>query len=337
VGKTRKSLVSTLKSQNLEFGYHADKEQPGLYLQIARGKKGPTKSWVFRYTSPVTGKRREMGLGSYRDRTLIEARAKAYEYRKQLLDGIDPITAKASTRSLQKAQHRAQVSFETAALQCIETKRYEWTNPKHTAQWTNTLRTYAFPAIGQRLVKDITNHDLLAVLQPIWLTKTETASRVRQRIETIIDWAKAHGQFEGENPARLDGPLGQLLPKAGKIKRVEHFAALPFEQLSNFMGVLRAKQSVTALALEFLILTASRTGEVIGAHQNEVDFGSKTWTIPASRMKARREHRAPLTDRCLEIILCVADPSNTDGWLFPSPWSKFNRHRWSILDRRQHS
>ena len=320
VGNTkdnRELLLTTPK-----FGYRADKEQVGLYLQISQGKNRPSRSWVFRYTSPITGKRREMGLGSYRDRSLAEARAKASEYRKQLLEGIDPIEAKVLERSRLLAEQREQITLATAVNRCIETKRHEWSNAKHASQWTNTLTTYVLPSLGKKLVKDINIHDVLSVLQPIWLTKTETASRVRQRLETVLDWAKAHGQYEGENPARRDGPLGQLLPRAGKVKRVEHYAALPFEQMAEFMSALRAKNTVTALALEFLILTASRTGEVIGALQDEVNFTTKTWTIPASRMKARREHRVPLTDRCLEIIRFAVDSSSTAGWLFPSSTNK---------------
>ena len=322
VGRTRNDLVTKTSLDRQVLGYVADKEQKGLYAQFRSGGTGVTKSWIFRYTSPVTGKRREMGLGSHRDRTLPEARKKANEYRKQLLEGIDPIEAKILEGSRVRSEQREQITLVTAVTRCIETKRHEWSNVKHAAQWTNTLTTYVLPTLGKRLVKDINTHDVLAVLQPIWLTKTETASRVRQRLETIIDWAKAHGQYEGENPARRDGPLSQLLPRAGKVKRVEHYAALPFDQMAEFMSVLRAKHTVTALALEFLILTASRTGEVIGALDDEVNFTTKTWTIPASRMKARREHRVPLTDRCLAIIRCVADPSNTEGWLFPSQAKK---------------
>jgi integrase len=260
-----------------------------------------------------------MGLGSLRDRPLSEAREVAQACRKQLASGIDPIDARDSAVSEVKAKIQAEITFEKAALQCIETRKHEWSNPKHAAQWTSTLKTYAFPVIGDRVISAITVHDILAVLEPIWLFKTETAARVRQRLETVIDWAKARGHFHGENPARRDGPLGQLLPKASKVKRVEHFSALPFGRVAEFVNHLHNKQTTASLALEFLILTAARTGEVIGARWDELDLANALWIIPAKRMKAKREHRVPLSGRCLQILAKLSENKNVHGWIFPSP------------------
>ena len=319
VGKTQQNRSSWRVSALSELGYHADPTQVGLYLQISSGTNGIRKSWVFRYTSPTRLRRREMGLGSLRDRPLSEAREVAQACRKQLASGIDPIDARDSAVSEVKAKIQAEITFEKAALQCIETRKHEWSNPKHAAQWTSTLKTYAFPVIGDRVISAITVHDILAVLEPIWLIKTETAARVRQRLETVIDWAKARGHFHGENPARRDGPLGQLLPKASKVKRVEHFSALPFSRVAEFVNHLHNKQTTASLALEFLILTAARTGEVIGARWDELDLANALWIIPAKRMKAKREHRVPLSGRCLQILAKLSENKNVHGWIFPSP------------------
>lgn len=300
-----------------QLGYHADPDYRGLYLQVSQGKEGITKSWVFRFTSPITGKRREMGLGPLYKQPLAGARKRARELWQQVLDGVDPIEeARRQVAAIRLEQSRV-ITFDNAAEMCIAAKKHEWRNVKHAGQWTNTLAQYASPVIGELPVQQIDTGLVLRILQPIWTTKTETATRVRQRIETIIDFCKARGQFVGDNPARLDGHLSELLPKARKIKRVEHHPALPFTEINTFITELRKKSGTAALALEFMILTAARTGEIIGAQWGEIDLHThRTWIIPGKRMKAGKEHRVPLNDRAVEILKSLQKTA-TNNYIFP--------------------
>jgi integrase len=272
-------------------GYHPD--GAGLYLQVS---PTGTKSWVFRFK--VAGRAREMGLGSLQVVSLARARKDAQACREMLHDGIDPIEERDGRRA--KARDRA--LFRDCALDCIEAHRAGWSNAKHAAQWTSTLTTYAFPILGSMPVDAIEPSHVERVLTPIWTKKPETASRVRMRIEAVLDWAKARNLRSGDNPATWRGNLDNLLPKLSRVQTVTHFAALPFAEIGGFVAELRKADGVGAIALEFAILTAARTGEVIGAQWDEFDLKAGVWTVPAERMKAKVQHRVPLSDRAKAII-----------------------------------
>lgn len=318
-GKT--SLTAKLVMTTTKLGYTADGKQPGLNLQVAAGAGGYTRSWVFRYTSPATGKRRELGLGALSDLGLAEARDAAELLRKQVRNGVDPKEERDQAKADRSRAVRAKLTFQEAATQCIATKQHEWKNAKHQHQWAATLKTYVYPTLGPLPVEHITMEQVLSVLEPIWMTKTETATRVRQRIETVMDWAKARKLFTGENPASLKGGLGQLLPKARKIAKVQHQPALPYREVHAFVQALHQKKGVSPKAFEFLILTAARSGEVLGAKWDEIDVDAKVWTIPAARMKAGREHRIPLSARALTIIKEMAAGRQCE-FVFPDPTGK---------------
>lgn len=297
-----KPLSAKQVENESRLGYHADGANTGLYLQVAQGQGRVTRSWVFRYTSPTTRTRRELGLGSTRVRALAEARRVAADLRLQVLDGRDPKDERDRQRAEAVAERAHRITFDEAMTKCLEARSLEWRNVKHGQQWINTLTTYASPVLGKLSVELITTDLVYKVLEPIWTSKTETATRVRQRIETVLDWCKARGYLKGENPARLKGGLGELLPKAQKIKKVEHHAAVPYSQIHDFVQTLRALKGVAPLALEFALLTAARTGEVVAAKWEEIDLTAKVWTVPAERTKAGREHRVPLCSRAVEIL-----------------------------------
>jgi integrase len=267
-------------------GRHAD--GGGLYLSISTNGG---RRWVYLFRR--NGKMREMGLGSASTVTLARARELASAARDTVSRGLDPI----ETRDLHG--ERSKTFSECSAL-FIEDNKSGWSNAKHADQWANTLKTYADPVIGRMAVADITTTHIIKILNPIWTTKTETASRVRSRIEAVLDWARVHGLREGENPARWRGHLDQLLPKRSKVARVQHHPALPFMALPDFLIDLRTMEGVAPLALEFTILTAARTNETIGATVNE--FTTGTWIIPGERMTGGREHRVPLAPRSLAIL-----------------------------------
>ena len=297
-------------------GYHRCGQ--GLYLQVS--KQG-TKSWLYRYKSPITQKQREMGLGSLNFVGLAEARQLAISQKRLVIDGKDPIEERKRSRVEQQLSQARNLSFEDVALACITSKSHEWKNAKHAQQWKNTLATYAFPIIGHLPISEITTDLILRILEPIWVTKAETASRVRQRVETIWDYGKARNYVEGENPARLKGHLDKLLPNTAKVKRVRHFAALPYKDISKFVKDLRNRTGYSALGLEFLILTATRTGEVIGAKWHEIDFEEAVWVIPLERMKAGSEHRVPLCERAIEILTSISSNRHPDDYVFAG-WKK---------------
>ena len=295
-----------------EIGYH--RCDRGLYLQVAGSG---TKSWLFRYKSPVTAKQREMGLGSLNLVPLAAARDIAVECHRQVLSGLDPLEERArSKRARQLAQARS-ITFQQAAEHCIASKTPEWKNAKHAQQWTNSLTAYAYPVFGTLSISDLDTDLVLKAIEPIWISKAETASRVRQRIETVWDWARARKYVEGENPARLRGHLDKILAKTAKVKRVKHHAAVPYKQIGPLIKKLRGRKGSSALALEFMILTAARTGEVRGARWQEIDLSTKVWIIPADRMKASKEHRVPLCDRAVEILNSIKSNRNPDGYVFP--------------------
>ncbi len=275
-------------------GMHAD--GGGLYLQVKNGGV----SWILRYQ--LNGRTRYMGLGPLALFGLKDARAKALDAKRLRYEGTDPLEAKRQARILARLDAAKAMTFEQAAAQYIAAHKAGWQNAKHADQWTNTLATYAGPVIGTFPVQAIDTALVLKVLEPIWATKPETASRVRGRIEAILDWAKVRGYRAGENPARWKGHLDHLLPARGKVRQVAHHAALPYSGVAAFMTALRQQEGTAARALEFAILTAARTSEVLGARWQEIDFGAKVWLVPAERMKARREHRVPLSKRTLSIL-----------------------------------
>jgi len=271
--------LSARKVEAAGVGRHGDGR--GLFLYV---KPTLARSWVLRYQ--VQGRRHDLGLGAYPDVTLAMARQKATDARRLILDGGDPIAKR------RQAQPK---TFKDAALELIESKRSGWKNAKHAAQWTSTLEAYVFPTLGPMQVTKITTADVVGALKPIWSLKPETANRVRQRIEAVLDYASALGIREGDNPARWRGHLDNLLPKPTKVRAVQHHPALPHTDISDFMDALSTRKGVSARALTFTILTAARSGETRGMTWAEVDLDNGVWTIPAQRMKAAKEHRVPLT------------------------------------------
>jgi integrase len=270
----------------------------GLYLRIA---KGGTKSWVFRFM--LAGRAREMGLGSLDDVTLAEARRLARENRQRCKEGVDPIEARRAKRAERELESAKAMTLRECASSYIAAHRSGWRNAKHVKQWQQTLEAYVFPTIGSLPVAAIDVALVTKVLDPIWMAMPQTASRIRGRIEAVLDWAKARKYRQGDNPARWKGHLEFLLPKTSKLARVERHAALPYLEIGDFMAALQRKSGVDVRALEFTILTAARTGEVREATWDELnDLAEKTWTISAERMKGDREHRVPLSDRALAIL-----------------------------------
>lgn len=296
----------------------------GLYLQVkGDGKKQISKSWIFRYrlnghTSSL-GKplAREMGLGSFDTWSLTEARERARQQRQLLDEGKDPIEVRKTQEQASALAKAKTTTFKECAKAFIKAHRAGWKNAKHAEQWSATLETWAYPIIGKLPVGGITTDLVLKVLeQPVgegdaapmfWTARTETASRVRGRIENILDWAKAKKLWEGENPARWKGLLDKLLPAPSKVSPVEHHKALPYTDLPRFMAELRQRDSLSARALEYTILTAARTSDTIGAVRTELDRAGGFWTVPAARLKGKkgarkRDHAVPLSDRALEIL-----------------------------------
>lgn len=242
-----------------------------------------------------------MGLGQFPGVTLAHARDKGGRSREQIEQGHDPISDRnRAQRALKTAQSRS-ITITAAARAYIELKSFEWKNPKHAAQWTSTLKTYALPVIGRVHVADIQQEHILAVLQPIWTTKTETATRLRGRIEHVLNWARVRGYRSGENPAVWRGQLDTLLPTPGKIVKVRHHPTVPIGEVQQFYADFRERKGMSARALEFVLLTAASTGETRGATWSEIDLDDKLWIIPAERMKAKRRHRVPLSEAALKL------------------------------------
>lgn len=300
--------VQTVKNMK-EPGRYTDALVRGLHLWV---KSGGGKYWIFRYT--FERKQRDLALGAFPALTIAKARLQAQEARDKLDAGIDPAREKKRLQEVVMAPQAPVVTFEPYALAYVQKMRPQWSNAKHAEQWTSTLRMYAFPALGAMPVSSIGTSDILSVLQPIWNTKTETASRLRSRIELILAAATTEGIRQGQNPAIWRGHLETVLPSPKRIKRVEHHAALPYQALPALMAELREIDAIGAMALEFLILNASRTGEVTGALRAEI--AGDVWTIPGSRMKARREHRVPLGDRALELIEAARGKDPDSAHLF---------------------
>ncbi len=326
VGRTAaKALSARQVDTETRVGYHADGPHTGLYLQVTSSREQFTRSWIFRYTSPTTLKRRELGLGSTRTRKLADARALSSELRLKVLNGFDPKDERDKERASAISERASKITFDEAVIQCMTAKSLEWKNVKHGQQWQNTLATYASPLLGKMPVDQITTDLVYRVLEPIWIKKTETATRVRQRIEVVLDWCKARGYCKGDNPARLKGALGELLPKSKKIKKVEHHAAIPYPRINEFVVALRQQGGSAPLAVELALLTAARTGEVVAARWVEADFDSLVWTVPAERMKSGKEHRVPLSKRAVEILQ-VMSVAKKNEFIFPGHSVEKNSH-----------
>jgi integrase len=287
----------------------------GLYLRVT--PEG-ARNWVLRYM--LDRRPHWMGLGPLALYSLHEARAKAHEARRKRHEGIDPIEARRAERAQQRLDAAKTITFKQCAETYIASHRAGWRNGKHAGQWSTTLSTYAYPILGPLPVQSVDTGLVLKVLEPIWTAKPETASRLRGRLESILDLAKVRGYRDGENPARWRGHLDKLLPALSKVRQVEHHAALFYAKLPGFLVGLREHDGVAARALEFLILTAARTGEVIGARWSEIDLLDKTWTVPATRMKAHRGHRVPLSPSVLAILREMQElrsGDNPDPFVFP--------------------
>ena len=271
----------------------------GLSLKVT---KYGSKSWVYRYM--LAGKAHWMGLGSYPDVSLADAREKAAELRKLTRQNIDPLAEKRKEVSIVRAAIAKFIDFDKAAEQYIDAQKSGWKNAKHAEQWTNTLKTYASPVIGNIDVSLIETAHIMRILEKdnFWNEKTETAHRVRGRIESILDWATVRKYRTGENPARWKGHLDKLLPARTKVKKIEHHAALPWQEIGAFMVELRNQQGIAARAVELAILTACRSGEVRGAAWDEFDLEAGVWIIPGERMKAKKEHRIPLSSKAIELL-----------------------------------
>lgn len=288
-------LTNSSVSAKKKPGRYADGN--GLYLQVA---KGGSKSWIFQFM--LNGRSRQMGLGATHTFSLAEARTRARRCRQLLAEGIDPIEQQKIDRANNSVESGSIPTFKQCAEQFIKLQSPAWKNLKHARQWTATLEQYVYPKIGNLPVSSVETRHVLKVLEPIWSVKAETANRVRGRIEAILQSAISLELRDGPNPAMYRGHLENLLPKRAKVADVKHHAALPFPDCPAFMMELRARDAVSARGLEFLILAAARTGEVIGAKWTEIDLEAKVWIIPGERMKSGIEHRVPLSARALAIL-----------------------------------
>ncbi len=293
--RTTRNLTAKAVANLRKPGYHSDGN--GLYLQVS---PTGTKSWVFRYM--LRGRAREMGLGPEYAIPLAEARQTAVDQRRLLLEGIDPIEARKARLGKLALQESRSITFSQCAAAYIETHQAAWKNAKHIDQWKNTIKQYCEPIFGAVPVADVDTSLVVRALEPIWTTKSETASRLRGRIENILDWATVKGYRTGNNPAMWRGHLDNLLAKIKRSQRIQHHPALPHEEIADFVVELKKQDGDAALALEFLIITLARTGEVIAANPEEFDLAKRLWIIPAARMKAGKEHRIPLNDRALAIV-----------------------------------
>jgi integrase len=293
-------------------GYVAD--GGGLYLQVSASR---ARSWIFRFA--LARRRREMGLGSYPAVSLAAARIAASEARSLVKAGRqDPIDARDAQRARQRLEEASGVTFDQAVEQFLVGNEVGWRNKKHRQQWRRTLRTYASPTIGALPVGSIDTSHVTRVLDPIWHEKPETASRVRGRIERILDWARVRGyRGAGENPARWRGHLEETYPARSKVQQVTHHPAVPIDAMPAVYSRLREAEGMAALALRFIILTASRAGEGLGATWGEIDLDEAVWTIPKTRMKAGREHRVPLSREAVSILRKLAE-LRTGAHVFPS-------------------
>lgn len=315
--KVAKELSPLAVSRLVKPGLHAVGGVNGLAMHVtATG----ARSWILR--TVVGGKRREIGLGSYPTVTLAGAREKAREKRDAIERGVDPVAERRAAQSALRAANASARTFRQCCDAYIKAHEKTWRNAKHGQQWRNTLEQYAHPIMGNLIVRDVELSHVLRVLEPIWEGKTETASRLRGRIEKVLEWAAVREYREkGLNPARWRGHLDHLLADRNRSARIVHHAAVPIDGMAEFMRALRAAEGTGALALEFLVLTAARSGEVRGATWAEIDMKAKVWTVPADRMKAGREHRVPLSGAALAVLKRARALPRIDGsdFVFPAP------------------
>lgn len=288
-------------------GYYTDGD--GLVLQVSAVG---TKSWIFRYR--FGGRRHEMGLGSCEFVSLASARELVRGYRQQLREGRNPLLERRQARAALIVAQAGQITFDQCAAAYVEAHRGSWRSPKHAAQWTSTLARYASPVIGALPVGAVDTELVVKVLAPIWQIKTETATRLRGRIESVLDWATVSKYRHGDNPARWRGHLDFLLANPNKVAPVKNYPSLPWTEMAGFMAELRRKEGVSARSLEFTILTAARSGEARGACWAEINLAQRLWTVPAARMKAAKEHRVPLSDAVIALLRALPDE---EGLLFP--------------------
>ena len=300
----------------------------GLGLIVRKAPKADEPNpafWLFQFTSPTTHRRREMGGGRARGKNavgLAAARAWAAQQRRLVKDGVDPLAERvadaARKAAAAAAETAAAITFKDVSDRYLSAHEASWRNPKHRQQWRNTLRDYVRPTLGELSVSAIGTGEIMKIIEPLWQEKPETASRVRGRIETLLDYAAARGWRQGDNPARWRGHLANLLPPRSRVQKVEHHPALPWREVGGFMAKLREHGGTSARAAEFTILTAARSGEVRGARWGEIDLAHKVWTLPADRTKAGREHRVPLSDAAVSVLQGVAPlRSGPDAFVFP--------------------
>ncbi len=295
--KKAKELSAVQVKRLTKPGFYSVGGVSGLSLQV---KETGARSWILR--AKIGAKRRDVGLGGFSDVTLADARDSAREAREQIRQGIDPVEARKAARATLMAAQAKELTFEQAAILCHKSKAPAFRNIKHGSDWINSVKRYALPIIGKLPVADVELPHVIKILEPIWTTKTETATRVRQRIESVLAWATVSGYRTGDNPARWKGNLEYALAKPSKVRKVKHHAALPWQEIGGFMVELRKREGMAAKALEFLILTAARSGEVRLATWDEIDLDAKIWTVPADRMKAERAHRAPLSTPAIALL-----------------------------------
>ena len=324
--KLNKMLV-----KNAKPGKHGD--GAGLQLVVSNSL---ARRWVFRYQ--LDGRSREMGIGGYPDISLKEAREIVGDYRRLAKRGVDPIDYRSDERVRERLAAAQETRFRDCAESYIDSLRSGWKNAKHAAQWASTLETYAYPVFGDKAVASVDTELVLEVLNPIWAKIPETASRVRGRIESVLDWATVKKYRSGENPARWRGHLNKILPKRSDVAPVRHHPALPYDDLPEFFTELRNENGLAAQALQFVILTASRTGEVIGSRWSEFELKKSLWTVPATRMKSRRLHRVPLSDEAIAIIKNLQEQRSGEfvfpGNRYDKPIS--NMAMLSLLRRMEH-
>ena len=321
--KKAKELSALSVAKIKENGRHAVGGVDGLHLRIVDG----SRAWVLRVAvgkkvddqGKVKIHRRDIGLGSFPEVSLSEAREKARELKKKIRDGIDPLQEKQERLNALKIQKHRAKTFRECAEVVIAKKTLELKNQKHIGQWSSTLETYIYPTLGDLIVGTITKVDIAAVLEPIWIEKNETAKRIRGRIETIFDYAKAMAYFDGDNPAEWKGNLEPIL---GNLKQESRpHPSLPYEQVAGFIQHLRQKKGISPKALEFAILTACRSGEIFGAKWQEIDFKNKVWIIPKERMKAEKEHRVPLSQQAINLLESIQPYTQLHDLIFPAPRS----------------
>ena len=294
-------------------GRHAVGSISGLLIVV---KNTGAKSWILR--TIIGNKRRSIGLGAYPEISLSRARERAREAKELIEQGVDPVERKKSIRAALRSSQNGRMTFSEAARRCHEKKVTEFRNPKHIKQWIKSVERFAFPIIGRMAVEDIELPQILKILEPIWIDKTETATRLRQRVEQIINWATISGYRKGDNPARWKGHLDAILPLPNKIKRVKHMKALPYKDIGAFMTELRQREGMGARALEFIILTACRSGECRLATWDEINLQDKVWTIPGERMKAGKEHKIPLVDDAVKLLRRLPRFQGSD-YIFTAP------------------